>query len=85
MNREFRTSGEDEKDDVVEPAVAPAASIEEVVPVTALDEDEDEGVKEAILRVPFTMKDLISVLRSKSSKNHLNVTFRGSESTSQVT
>lgn len=86
MNREFRTSAEDEKDDVVEPLVAAVAAgtpftRDDVVPVMALD----AGVKEAVLRVPFTLKDLISVLRSKSSKNHLNVTFRGSESTSQVT
>lgn len=86
MSMEFSTSAEDEKeDDDVEPA-AVLLSIDDVVPllVTAFEEAV-EGVKDAMLRVPFDVKDLISVLRSKSSKNHLNVTFRGSESTSQVT
>lgn len=91
MNMEFSASEEDEKDDV-EPAAVPL-SIEDIVPlpVTALDEEAaleeegEEGVNEAMLRVPFDVKDLISVRRSKSSKNHLNVTLRGSASTSQVT
>jgi len=87
---EFSASEEDEKDDV-EPA-AVLLSIDDIVPllVTALDEaaaaeDAEEGVNVAMLRVPFDVKDLISVRRSKSSKNHLNVTLRGSASTSQVT
>jgi hypothetical protein len=87
---EFSPSAGDEKgddgDDDVEPEAEVLLSIDDVVPllVTAFDEAV-EGVKDAILRVPFDVKDLISVLRSKSSKNHLNVTLRGSESTSQVT
>lgn len=83
---EFSTSEEDEKDDD-EPGAMLLLNSDDVVPllVTALDEDAEEGIKDAVLRVPFVVKDLISVRRSKSSKNHLNVTFRGSESTSQVT
>ena len=48
------------------------------------DDDEEAGTKVARLVVPLiVVKVLISVLRSL--KNHLKVTFVGSESTSQET